>query len=92
MTTESIDIIWEIFGIITVALLIIYWRKRNAVWGGFAIGVIVGLIVSIFYLFQGSGFDWLVISKGAILGAMIGFVAELLGMVSDFIKKNNPKS
>ena len=86
MITENIDIIWEIFGIITVVLLIIYWRKRNAVWGGFTIGIIIGLIVSIFYLFQGNGFDWLIISKGAILGAMIGFVAKLLGNASDFIK------
>jgi len=89
MTTENIDIIWEIFGIITVALLIIYWRKRNVVWGGFAIGIIVGLIVSIFYLFQGNGFEWLIISKGAILGAMIGFIAKLLGNASDFIKNKH---
>jgi hypothetical protein len=27
------------------------------------------------------------VGKGAILGTMIGFVAELLGMLSDFLKR-----
>ena len=79
--------VWVILGIITLILLVIYWRKRNAVWGGFTIGIIIGLIVTIFYLFKGSGFNWFIIGKGAILGTMIGFVVELLREMSDFIRK-----
>jgi len=84
---ENVDTIWKIFGAITIVLLVVYWKRRNAVWGGLTIGVIIGLIVAIFYFFKGSGFDWFIIGKGAILGTMIGFVAELLGKISDFIKK-----
>ncbi|MCK4454126.1 hypothetical protein KAU51_02150 [Candidatus Parcubacteria bacterium] len=79
--------IWTILGIITIVLLIIFWRKRNAVWGGLTIGIIIGFIFTVFYLFQGSGFDWFVIGKGAILGTILGFMAELLWKASDFIKK-----
>ena len=78
---------WIILGIITVVLLIIFWGKRNAVWGGLTIGIIIGLIVAIFYLFKGSGLNWPIIGKGAVLGTMAGFVAELLGILSDFIRK-----
>ena len=80
---------WTILGIITVVLLIVFWRKRNAVWGGLTIGIIIGFIVAIFYLFKESGFNWFIIGKGAILGAMAGFIAELLGKISNFIKKKN---
>lgn len=83
--------IWKIFGIIIIVLLIIYWRKRNAVWGGLTMGIILGLAVTIFYFFKGNSFSWFFIAKGAILGTMIGFVAELLGKASDFFRKNNKK-
>lgn len=79
--------IWKILGIITAVLLIVFWRGRNAVWGGLALGIIIGLIVAIFFIFKGSGFDWFIIGKGAISGTLLGFMVELLGKVSDFIKK-----
>jgi len=53
--------IWTILGIIAIILLFIYWRNRNAVWGGLTIGIILGLIVAIFYLFRGYRFDWSII-------------------------------
>lgn len=80
--------IWKILGVITAILLIAFWRGRNAVWGGLTIGVVVGLIIVIFFAFKGSGFDWFIIGKSAILGALLGFMAELLGKVSDLIKKS----
>jgi hypothetical protein len=87
MITENIDIIWTILGIITIVLLIIFWRKRNAVWGGLTIGIIIGFIVTVFYLFKESGFDWFIIGKGAILGTILGFIAELLGKIFNFVRK-----
>ena len=76
------ETIWIIFGITTLILLAVYWGRKNAVWGGFTIGIIVGLIIVLF-----SGFDWYVIGKGAISGTLVGFGAELLGKVSDHIKR-----
>ena len=78
---ETIDI-WKIIGIITLILLVIYWGKRNAVWGGLAIGIIAGLVIALF-----SSFDWWVVPKSAIVGTFVGFGADLLGKISDKMRK-----
>ena len=83
--------IWTILGIIAIILLIIYWQSRNAVWGGLMVGIILGLIIAIFYLFNGHGFSWYIIGRGVIIGIMVGFSAELLGKISNFIKKKKLK-
>lgn len=82
------NIIWLILGIISIALLIFYFRSRNAVWGGFTGGLIIGLMIAIFVVFKGTGFDWHIIGKGIVIGTILGFGAEMLGKVSDYLKKN----
>ena len=76
------ETIWIIFGISSFILLAIYWNGRNSVWGGLTLGVIVGFIITLFI-----GFDWYVVLKGAISGTIVGFLADLLGRISD--KKKN---
>ena len=78
--------IWAILGIISIILLIVFWRGRNAVWGSLTAGIIIGFIIAIVYVFRGDGFSWFIIGKAAIIGTMAGFAAELLGMVSDYFK------
>ena len=84
---ETIDIIWIILGIITVIMLLGFWRKRNAAWGGLTLGVIIGAIIVALLFFKGNGFSWHTIGKGAIVGALLGFGAEMLGKISDRIKR-----
>lgn len=79
--------IWIILGVASLILLAFYWNRRNAVWGGLTIGIIIGLIVAIFSVFKGSGFNWYAIGKITIVGVMLGFAAELFGMLSDYLKK-----
>lgn len=79
--------IWVIFGIIAIILLIIYWKKRNAVWGGLTIGIILGFIITIFYFLKGNEFSWFIIGTSAILGTIIGFFAELLSKAGNFFQK-----
>ena len=75
--------IWIILGIASIILLAVYFRRgRNALWGGFTIGVLIGSLIALF-----SGFKWDIIGKGAIVGTMIGFIAELLGKLFDYLKK-----
>jgi len=81
--------IWIIFGIIALILLVIFWGRRNAVWGGLTIGIILGFVVTLFFVFKDSGFNWYIIGKGAILGTMSGFIAELLGKLFDFLKRRS---
>lgn len=79
--------VWKIFGIIAIILLVAFGRKRNAVWGGFTIGIIIGFIIAMFSVFRNNGFDWYMIGKGAVSGTMVGFIGESLGKVSDLIKR-----
>lgn len=71
----------SIWTIVSVILLAIYWRGKNAVWGGFTIGIIIGSVLALF-----NGFDWGFIGKGAVSGILIGFGSELLGKVSDMVR------
>ncbi len=77
--------IWVILGIISLVLLTIYWKNRNAVWGGLTAGIIIALIIALVFLFKGNGFNWYVLIKGAIIGTIAGVLAELLGVLG---KKN----
>lgn len=81
--------IWVIFAIIVVILLAVYWNRRNAVWGGLTLGIIVGFIVAIFFAFRGSGFNFSIVGKLAVVGTLMGFIAELLGKASDRLKRKN---
>lgn len=69
---------WYALAILSFILMIVNWKKRNAVWGGLSFGIIVGLIISIVILIIGNGFQLGFIAKGAIIGVMIGFISELL--------------
>lgn len=69
-----------------VVLLIIFWRKRNAVWSGLMIGIAVGIMITLFYLFKGNKFDWFILGKNTIVGIILGFIAELLGKIYDEIR------
>ena len=79
--------IWIILGILTIILLIVFWKKKSAVWGGFTIGIFLGFLVVLFFVFiKGSGFDWSIIGKGAIAGTLLGFIMEIFGKISDFFR------
>lgn len=75
---------WVILGAVSVVLLFLFWKHKNAVWGGLTAGIIIGLVLALIHI--SDGFNWLLSIKGAILGTLIGSTAELLGMVSDKIK------
>jgi hypothetical protein len=81
-----INNIWVLLGFIAIILLAAYWNNRNSVWGGLTLGIAIGFVVAIFIVFRGKGFDWHIIGKIAIVGTLLGFVAELLGMASDYLK------
>ncbi len=76
--------IWTILAVISLILLAIYWNSRNAVWGGLTAGVITGVL----WKFIG-GTDWYIVVKVATVATLLGFGAELLGMLSDYFKKKS---
>ena len=82
---ENINI-WTILGIVSVVLLAAYFKPRNSVWGGFTAGIIIGVIIAMFF-----DFSWYVIGKSAVVGTFLGFGADLLGRLSDKIRKGRKR-
>lgn len=80
--------IWTILAIATPILLIIYWKSKNAVWGGFTIGIIVGLILAIISKIKGDNFNWFTIIKWLEIGTIAGFFAEMLSKLGNLSKKS----
>ena len=70
---------WTVLTIAAISFLVIYWRGPNAVWGGSVLGLVVGLVVAIFFQ---EGFKFLVVGKGFVIGTLIGTVCEWIGAVS----------
>jgi hypothetical protein len=83
--------IWIILAVISILLLIKYFKTKNAVWGGFSIGAIIGLIVAVIVFLIGNGFKWSLIGKIAVVGTLIGFGSELLTKISYHLKRRNSK-
>ncbi len=54
---------------------------RSAIWGGGTLGLIVGLILTII---RG---DTIIIIYSIIIGIIVGVIAEVLGWISDRLKK-----
>ena len=74
--------IWTILAVVALILLAMYWSRRNAVWGGLTLGIIIGVVWKFF-----GATDWYIVVKVATVGTLLGFGAELLGVVSDRLKK-----
>jgi hypothetical protein len=78
---------WMIAGVVALVSLGFSWQKRNAIWGGLTIGVVLGLLFSSYLALTGSGFSWLIVTQIATVATLIGLGGELLGMASDEMKK-----
>ena len=72
---------WVIMAIVAGILLIIFWRGRNAVWGGATLGTIVGLILALVK------HDWSLLALSFAIGTFAGLGAELLGRLADWLKR-----
>ncbi|MCW3081562.1 hypothetical protein [Segetibacter sp.] len=77
--------IWNVLALISLVLLVLFSKNRNAVWAGLAGGFIVGLIIAIIYSFKGNGFPWVVLMKAAIIGILAG---SLVAFVAGLSKKS----
>ncbi len=79
-----INNIWLLLTILSILLLIKFFHKRNAVWGGLTSGIIIYLLIVVF---SKNEFDWYIIWHYSVIGTIIGFMAEMLGKLSDYLKK-----
>lgn len=75
--------VWNILGVAGIVLLIIFWGKKNAVWGGLMMGVILGILIALGFLFKNSQFDWILVQKITTILVWLGFFSEMLGKFAD---------
>ena len=74
---------WKILTMIAaISLILSFFRGRNAIWGGATIGLIIGAIIALF-----QKFNWSITYKAVVIGILIGLIADLLGLFSDYLKK-----
>ena len=76
------DILLILTIISAVALVLFFFKGQNAVWGGATIGAIIGLVVGLITGDVVRGLQW-----GFTIGTVVGVVAELMGMMSDKVKR-----
>ena len=76
---------WKILTIIAaISIIASFFRKQNAIWGGATIGLVLGIIIAIF-----NKFNWSITYKAIVIGILIGLIADLLGMISDLLKRKS---
>ena len=49
---------WILARAVAAIFLIIFWRGKNAVWGGATLGVGLGIIIAMVFKLKGNGFQW----------------------------------
>jgi Na+/proline symporter len=81
--------LWPPLGLLCIVLLVVYWRNRNAVWGGLSIGIVVGLLTAVGFAIWGDGFSWRVVAKISIVVTLLGFGAELLAKTSNYVRRRS---
>ena len=82
--------IWNILTLIAIVLLIAnFSRGRNSVWGGLTIGIVVGTIWAIVSAVLGNDFSTHTILRVVTIGVLAGFVADLIGKLSDKWRASN---
>jgi hypothetical protein len=74
---------WIILAVLACVCLAVFWRGPNATWGGIVLGAIGGLAIAVISMLRGGGFLWLTITKGIVVGVLLGAAADTLGKWSD---------
>ena len=82
------DTTWTTLAVIAGIFLLIFFTGKNAVWGGFTIGVVFGTIAAGVYAIFGSGFHWMIIVKWAIVLTLISVVSEIGGRITNKKKRS----
>lgn len=71
--------IWNILGIVALISLFIFAKGKSSVWGGLTLGLIIGIVIALIYVFKGHGFEWAILKKSVIIRTLLGISGELLG-------------
>ena len=80
---------WMIVVFVYVVLLVIYRNSKfTIIWNGSAIGLILGLLLTISGGFDGQEFYWAIPGVGAIIGTIYGVLMKLAEFLINFVMLN----
>jgi hypothetical protein len=79
--------LWKILGLIAITALVIFRKSKNSVWGGMTMGAIIGIVIAAVKYFSSNIFNWSFVGKSMVIGILIGVFAEILGKLSNNLKK-----
>jgi hypothetical protein len=74
-------------GLAIAALVYFFFGGQSAVWGGATCGAAIGLIIAGVIAFTGSDFTWLIVWKGAVIGALSGLASEILAWLGVVLRR-----
>ena len=77
---------WLVLAAVATIALLFFWRGPNAVWGGLALGAVVGFVVALVLALRGHGLAWVIVAKGVVVGVLLGTLAEIVGRLSNRAK------
>jgi ABC-type uncharacterized transport system permease subunit len=70
---------WTVLAVLAIVAVMVFYQ-RGRVWGGLSLGIIIGFVIALVYVFQGNTFAWEMIIKAAIIGALAGAITEWVGL------------
>lgn len=69
---------WNVITILAVVALLLSFKKgRNSVWGGFTLGIILGLVIAVIYFFKENTFNWSIIKRTIAICVLVGFFFDI---------------
>lgn len=74
--------IWWFFGVLAGLALLAHRNGPNAVWGTATFGGLIGVAVAVFR----PGFDWSIIGKAVVIGALVGLIFHWLPKILKLAK------
>ena len=74
--------LWDILGIIAIiSLIITFFRGKNAIWGILTFGIIICLMVGLYYYFYTGNFNTHY-KKILTITILLGLLIEIMGLAS----------
>jgi hypothetical protein len=84
---------WNIlFVIAVIALIATFFSGQNIVWGGLAIGIVIGIIIALIYLISGEVFNLQIVKRSAIIGTLASLLFEVFTKVANSSSKIREKN
>ena len=72
--------IWNILTTIAILSLFIEFRmgRKAAAWGALIVGVLIGMVWVMIFVFIGEGWQWRFLLHGIVISVLLGVIIQIL--------------